>query len=44
LATVLAVAAATGYALLGTRRPDFALHAVSGSNVRPSEHRGDVVV
>jgi peroxiredoxin len=41
---VLAVAAATGYALLGHEAPDFALHAVSGNNVRLSEHRGDVVV
>jgi peroxiredoxin len=43
--TVLAAAAVTGgYALLGHEAPDFALHAVSGSNVRLSEHRGDVVV
>jgi len=32
------------YALLGHEAPDFALHAVGGSNVRLSEHRGDVVV
>jgi peroxiredoxin len=45
LATVaLAASAATGYALLGHDAPDFALHAVSGGNVRLSEHRGDVVV
>jgi peroxiredoxin len=33
-----------GYFLLGHEAPDFALHAVTGSNVRLSEHRGDVVV
>ena len=33
-----------GYALLGQTAPDFALHAAAGSNVRLSEHRGDVVV
>jgi peroxiredoxin len=32
------------YALLGQAAPDFALHAAAGSNVRLSEHRGDVVV
>jgi peroxiredoxin len=32
------------YFLLGHEAPDFALHAVAGSNVRLSEHRGDVVV
>jgi peroxiredoxin len=32
------------YALIGQAAPDFALHAASGSNVRLSEHRGDVVV
>jgi peroxiredoxin len=32
------------YVLLGRAAPDFALHAVSGGNVRLSEHRGDVVV
>jgi len=32
------------YFLLGHEAPDFALRAVSGSNVRLSEHRGDVVV
>jgi len=41
---VLAASAAAGYALLGHEAPDFALHAVGGSNVRLSEHRGDVVV
>ena len=45
LATVvLAASAATAYALLGHEAPDFALHAVTGNNVRFSEHRGDVVV
>jgi peroxiredoxin len=32
------------YFLIGREAPDFALHAVAGSNVRLSEHRGDVVV
>jgi peroxiredoxin len=32
------------YALIGQPAPDFALHAVSGGNVRLSEHRGEVVV
>jgi peroxiredoxin len=32
------------YFLLDHEAPDFALHAVAGSNVRLSEHRGDVVV
>jgi peroxiredoxin len=32
------------YFLLGHEAPDFALRAVAGSNVRLSEHRGDVVV
>jgi peroxiredoxin len=36
--------AAPGYVLRGQPAPDFALHAVSGSNVRLSEHRGEVVV
>ena len=40
----LAAAAAGGYALLGHEAPDFALHAAGGSNVRLSEHRGEVVV
>jgi peroxiredoxin len=37
-------AAAPQYALIGAQAPDFALHAVTGGNVRLSEHRGDVVV
>jgi peroxiredoxin len=41
---VLAASAASTYGLLGHEAPDFALHAVGGSNVRLSEHRGDVVV
>ena len=41
---VLAASAASSYGLLGHEAPDFALHAVGGSNVRLSEHRGDVVV
>lgn len=32
------------YSLLGHEAPDFALRAVGGSNVRLSEHRGEVVV
>lgn len=32
------------YELLGQPAPDFALRAASGSNVRLSEHRGEVVV
>lgn len=32
------------YLLLGHEAPDFALHAVTGGNVRLSEHRGDVVI
>ena len=40
----LMTSAATAYALLGHEAPGFALHAVGGSNVRLSEHRGDVVV
>jgi len=36
--------AAAPYALLGREAPDFALPAVAGSNVRLSEHLGDVVV
>jgi peroxiredoxin len=35
---------AADYALLGRSAPDFALRAASGSNVRLSEHRGDVVL
>lgn len=37
-------AAEPAYRLLGTRAPDFALRATSGSNFRLSEHRGDVVL
>lgn len=33
-----------GYALTGTAAPDFALRAAAGTNVRLSEHRGEVVV
>jgi peroxiredoxin len=35
---------AADYTLLGRSAPDFALRATSGSNVRLSEHRGDVVL
>jgi peroxiredoxin len=38
------VRADTAYPLLGQQAPDFALHAVSGPNVRLSEHLGDVIV
>ena len=50
LAVLLAVgigatsSAQPNYDLLGHEAPDFALRAMSGSNVRLSEHRGDVVV
>ena len=48
LALTLAAAAAsqaqTSYPLIGQAAPDFALHAAAGSNVRLSEHRGEVVV
>jgi len=40
----LACLAQPTYFLLGHEAPDFALRAVAGSNVRLSEHRGDVVV
>jgi len=40
----VSVPAQPAYFLLGREAPDFALHAVAGSNVRLSEHRGDVVV
>lgn len=40
----LVTSAVSSYALLGLAAPDFALHAVSGKNVRLSEQRGDVVV
>jgi len=44
LGAVCTVTAADGaYRLLGTRAPDFALRATSGSNFRLSEYRGDVV-
>ena len=36
--------AAAPYSLLGREAPDFALHALVGSNVRLSENLGDVVV
>jgi peroxiredoxin len=36
--------AAAPYPLLGREAPDFALHALVGSNVRLSEQRGQVVV
>jgi peroxiredoxin len=39
-----AVRADTAYPLLGHEAPDFALHAVTGPNVRLSEHLGDVIV
>src|SRR5262245_33077226 len=39
-----AIAAAPAYPLVGKEAPDFALHALVGSNVRLSEHLGDVVV
>ena len=50
LAVLIALGAGTAslaqptYFLLGHEAPDFALRAVAGSNVRLSEHRGDVVV
>jgi peroxiredoxin len=45
LAVVPAGRAATQqYHLIGQSAPDFALRATSGSNVRLSEHRGDVVL
>ena len=40
----IACRAQPAYFLLGHEAPDFALRAVAGSNVRLSEHRGDVVV
>jgi peroxiredoxin len=42
--SVAALAAAAPYALIGREAPDFALHAVAGTNVRLSEHQGEVVV
>lgn len=44
LASAGAVAAPAAYPLIGKAAPDFALHALVGSNVRLSEHLGDVVV
>ncbi len=47
LAVVLgaaSLAAAATYALLGRPAPDFALHALTGGNIRLSEHLGEVVV
>jgi peroxiredoxin len=43
-ATLTAGAAAPQHRLLGQKAPDFALKSSAGSNVRLSEHRGDVVV
>jgi len=43
-AFVAPVRGADPYAFLGREAPDFALHALTGGNVRLSEHRGDVVV
>ena len=40
----VAWAAPAPYTLLGKEAPDFALHAVVGTNVRLSEHQGEVVV
>jgi len=42
--SLTALAAAAPYSLLGHEAPDFALHAVVGTNVRLSEHLGEVVV
>jgi peroxiredoxin len=44
LAAAGALAAAPGYGLLDQAAPDFTLRAAAGSNVRLSEHRGEVVV
>jgi peroxiredoxin len=44
LAAWLPTQAETGYALVGQAAPDFALRAATGSNVRLSEHIGQVVV
>jgi len=44
LACVAVAQADPAYPLLGQAAPDFALHALSGGNVRLSEHRGDVIV
>jgi peroxiredoxin len=40
----VSAAATPAYGLLRHEAPDFALHAVTGGNVRLSEHRGDVIV
>jgi peroxiredoxin len=42
--TLASALAAAPYALVGKAAPDFALQALVGSNVRLSEHLGDVVV
>jgi peroxiredoxin len=44
LAVLCLAASAPGSALLGQPAPDFALRSFSGTNVRLSEDRGDVVV
>ncbi len=38
------IASAATQTLIGQEAPDFALRAIEGSNVRLSEHRGNVVV
>jgi peroxiredoxin len=43
-AGAVAAAAPPGYLLLNQAAPDFTLRAAVGSNVRLSEHRGEVVV
>ncbi len=44
LSILCLAASAQGFALLGHAAPDFALRSFSGTNVRLSEDRGDVVV
>jgi len=44
LVAVASAMAAAPYPLIGREAPDFALHALVGSNVRLSESLGDVVV
>jgi len=44
IAVCAAALAEPTYQLIGHPAPDFALHALTGSNVRLSEHKGDVVV
>jgi len=44
LGAVTVAAAQRGYDLIAQAAPDFTLHAVTGGNVRLSEHRGEVVV